>query len=120
SELELATALDPKSSQATMVLVQTELDLKHYDKALAAVQSLEKQQPDNPQVYNMKGVVYLAKGDSANGRAAFEKAVALQPNYFPAVTNLSRLDLRDNKPEAAKQRFEKVLEKDKNNYGAMA
>jgi putative PEP-CTERM system TPR-repeat lipoprotein len=120
SELELAATLDPKSGQATMVLVQTELELKHYGQALAAVQSLEKQQADNPQVYNLKGVVYLAKGDSANARAAFEKAVALQPTYFPAVTNLSRLDLRDNKPEAAKQRFEKVLEKDKNNYGAMA
>jgi putative PEP-CTERM system TPR-repeat lipoprotein len=120
SELELAATLDPKSSQAAMVLVQTELELKHYDKALAAVQSLEKQQVDNPQVYNMKGVVYLMKGDKANARAAFEKAVALQPTYFPAVTNLSRLDLQDSKPEVAKQRFEKVLEKDKNNYGAMA
>jgi putative PEP-CTERM system TPR-repeat lipoprotein len=120
SELELATTLDPKSAQATMVLVQTEMNLKHYDKALAAVQSLEKQQPDDPQVHNVKGVVYLMKGDTANARAAFEKAVALQPTYFPAVTNLSRLDLQDKKPELAKQRFEKVLEKDKNNYGAMA
>jgi putative PEP-CTERM system TPR-repeat lipoprotein len=120
SELELATTLDPKSAQATMALVQTEMSLKHYDKALAAVESLEKQQPDNPQVHNLKGAVYLVKGDSANARAAFEKAVALQPTFFPAVTNLTRLDLQENKPEVAKQRFEKVLEKDKNNYGAMA
>jgi putative PEP-CTERM system TPR-repeat lipoprotein len=120
SELELATTLDPKSGQAAMALVQTELNLKHYDKALAAVQSLEKQQGDNPQVHNLKGIVYMMKGDNANARAAFDKAVELQPTFFPAVTNLSRLDLQDNKPEVAKQRFEKVLEKDKNNYGAMA
>jgi putative PEP-CTERM system TPR-repeat lipoprotein len=120
SELELATTLDPKSAQATMALVQTEMNLKHYDKALVAAQALEKQQPDNPQVYNLKGAVYLVKGDKANARAAFEKAVALQPTFFPAISNLSRLDLQDNKPEAAKQRFEKLLEKDKNNYGAMA
>jgi putative PEP-CTERM system TPR-repeat lipoprotein len=120
SELELATTLDPKSGQATVALVQTEMNLKHYDKALAAAEALEKQQPDNPQVHNLKGAVYLVKGDAANARAAFEKAIALQPTFFPAVTNLSRLDLQENKPEAAKQRFEKVLEKDKNNYGAMA
>jgi putative PEP-CTERM system TPR-repeat lipoprotein len=120
SELELATTLDPKSAQATIALVQTEMGLKHYDKALAAVQSLEKQQPDNPQVQNMKGAVYLGKGDAANARVAFEKAVALQPTFFPAVSNLARLDLQENKPDAAKQRFEKVLEKEKNNFAAMA
>jgi putative PEP-CTERM system TPR-repeat lipoprotein len=120
SELELATTLDPKSAQATIALVQTEMGLKHYDKALAAVQSLEKQQPDNPQVQNMKGAVYLVKGDAANARAAFEKAVALQPTFFPAVSNLARLDMQENKPDAARQRFEKVLEKDKNSYAAMA
>jgi len=119
SELELATSLDPKSTQATIALVQTEMRLKHYDKALAAAQSLEKQQPDNPQVQNLKGAVYMIKGDIANARAAFEKAVAQQPTFFPAVTNLARLDLQDKKPEAAKQRFEKILEKDKNNIEAM-
>jgi putative PEP-CTERM system TPR-repeat lipoprotein len=119
SELELATTLDPKSAQATIALVQTELNLKHYDKALAAVQSLEKQQPDNPQVQNLKGAVYMIQGDNANARAGFEKAVALQPAFFPAVANLARLDLQDKKPDAAKQRFEKILEKDKNNADAM-
>jgi putative PEP-CTERM system TPR-repeat lipoprotein len=119
SELEMATTLDPKSTQATVALVQTEMNLKHYDKALAAVQSLEKQQPDNPQVQNMKGAVYMVKGDLANARAGFEKALALQPAFMPAVINLARLDLQDKKPDAARQRFEKVLEKDKNNIEAM-
>jgi putative PEP-CTERM system TPR-repeat lipoprotein len=120
SELQLATTLDPKSPNAGLALIQTELNLKHFDKALAAAQSLEKQQPDNPQVQNMKGVVHLAKGDPAAARAAFEKALALQPTFFPAVTNLARLDLADKKPDAAKKRFETVLEKDKKNFGAMA
>lgn len=119
SELELATTLDPKSTQATLALVQTEMALKHYDKALAAVQSLEKAQPDNPQVANLKGAVYMIKGDNANARAAFEKATVLKADFFPAVTNLARLDLQEKKPAAAKQRFEKLLEKDKNNAAAM-
>jgi putative PEP-CTERM system TPR-repeat lipoprotein len=120
SELELATTLDPKSPNAGLALVQTELNLKRFDKALAAVQALEKQQPDNPQVQNMKGVVHLAKGDLAPARAAFEKALALQPTFFQAVGNLARMDLQDKKPDAAKKRFEAVLEKDKKNFGAMA
>lgn len=120
SELELATTLDPKSPNAGLALVQAELNLKHVDKALAAAQALEKQQPDNAQVQNVKGVVYLAKNDQAAARAAFEKALALQPTFLPAVTNLARLDMQDKKPDAAKKRFEAVLEKDKNNFSAMA
>jgi putative PEP-CTERM system TPR-repeat lipoprotein len=119
SELELAATLDPKSPNAGMTLVQAELNLRRYDRALAAVQALEKQQPDNPQVHNMKGVVNLARDDRAAARAAFDKALALQPTYFAAVANLARLDLQEQHPEAAKKRFEAVLEKDKTNVASM-
>jgi putative PEP-CTERM system TPR-repeat lipoprotein len=120
SELELAAQLDPKSPQAGLALIQAELNLKHYDKALAAAQALEKQQPDNPQVQNLKGVVYVSKGDAASARAAFDKALALQPAFFPAVANLARLDMQAKKPDAARQRFQALLEKDKKNVAAMS
>lgn len=119
-ELELASTLDPKSTEANVVLVQTQMGLKQYDKALQTVALLENQQSSNPQVFNLKGIVYQAKGDVVNARAAFEKAVALEPVFFPSVSSLARLDLQENKPDSAKQRFMKVLDSDKNNYGAMA
>lgn len=118
-ELELATTLDPKSAEAGIALLQTQMGLKQYDKALETVAALEKQQPDNPQVHNMKGAIYHGKGDIAKARAALDKAVALQPTFMAAVANLARLDLQENKPDAAKGRFLKVLEKDKNNVEAM-
>jgi putative PEP-CTERM system TPR-repeat lipoprotein len=119
SELELATSLDPKSGHATMALVQTEMSLKHYDKALAAVETLEKEQPDNPQVLTLKGAVYMVMGNVPAARAALDKAVALNPTFIPAVQNLARLDLVEKKPEVAKQRYEKVLQKEKDNADAM-
>jgi putative PEP-CTERM system TPR-repeat lipoprotein len=118
-DLELATTLDPKSAEAGTALLQTQMGLKQYDKALETVLALEKQQPDNPQVHNMKGVVYQAKGDVAKARAAFDRAVALQPDFMTAVANQARLDLQENKPGVAKERFIKLLEKDKNNAEAM-
>lgn len=119
SELERGATLDPKSVQATMALVQTEIGMKRPEKALAAVQALEKQQPDNPQVQQIKGAVYLVQGNTSAARAAFDKALTLQPGFLPAVTNLARLDLQDNKPDAARARFMAILEKDKNNTDAM-
>jgi putative PEP-CTERM system TPR-repeat lipoprotein len=119
SELEMARNLDPKSSQAGILLVMTHLRLKEFDKALAAAKAVEKEHPDNPLIQNLKGGIYLSKKDSASARASFEKALSLQPSYFPAVTNLAQLDMQENKPDAAKRRFEALLQNDKKNIQAM-
>jgi putative PEP-CTERM system TPR-repeat lipoprotein len=119
TELEMAASLDPKSTKAGTLLVMTHLRLKEYDKALAAVKTLEQQQPNNPLYQNMKGSIYLGKADVKDARASFEKAVAMQPDYFPAIANLARLDIQDKKPDEAKKRFEKLLEKDKKNVSAL-
>lgn len=119
AELEKAVNLDEKSTKAGVLLIMTHLKLKEYDKALAAVKVTEKEQPENPLIQNLKGGIYLNKKDLANARLSFEKAVSLQATFFPAVANLARLDVQDKKPEAAKKRFEALLEKDKKNLPAM-
>jgi putative PEP-CTERM system TPR-repeat lipoprotein len=119
AEMEQAAALDPKSQQAGIALVRTALGLKQYDKALKAVQDLEKQQPDNAIVQNLKGGVYLAKSDPAAARAAFMRSAQLQPSYFPSVANLAQLDLTEKKPADAQKRLEAFLQIDKKHIGAM-
>jgi putative PEP-CTERM system TPR-repeat lipoprotein len=119
SELELGASLDTKSPNAGMALVQAELSMKHYDKALAAAQNLAKQQPDNAQVHTLLGTVYAAKDDLANARASMEKALAIAPTYLPAAANLAQMDLNDKKPADAEARFTNVLKKDPKNVGAM-
>jgi putative PEP-CTERM system TPR-repeat lipoprotein len=119
AELETAASLDSKSTKAGTMLVMTHLRLKEYDKAMAAVVTLEKQEPNNPLFQNMKGNIYLGKKDTKNARASFEKALALQPTYYPAAASLAQLDMQDKKPEDAKKRFESILEKDKKNDAAL-
>ena len=105
TELELATKLDTKNSKAGVLLVLTELRLKHLDKALAAVNRLETEQPADAMIKNLKGGVLLNKGDLAGARASFEQALVLQPAFFPAVSNLAQMALKDKHPEQAKQRL---------------
>jgi putative PEP-CTERM system TPR-repeat lipoprotein len=76
------------------------------------VEALAKKQPNHPQSANMRGGVLLAKGDVAGARKAFEQALALQPTFLPAATNLAALDLRDKKPDEAMKRYRDVLAKD--------
>lgn len=119
AEMETAAAMDTKSPKAGVLLVMTHLRLKEYDKALTAVKALEKEQPDSPLAYNLKGAAYLGKNDSVAARASFEKALSIQPVNLPAVMNLVQLDLLDKKPEVAKKRLEAMLEKDKKNSQVM-
>jgi putative PEP-CTERM system TPR-repeat lipoprotein len=120
SQLETAATLDPKSSNAGMALIQAEASLKHYDKALAAADALEKTHPNDARLHNVKGGVYLAKGDPVKARASFEKAATLDPKALAPVANLAELDLQDKKPDAAKKRFEAFLAANPKNATAMA
>jgi len=120
AELEKANALDDKSAspKAGVLLVMTHLRRQEFDKAMATVKQLEKEQPDNPMLQNLEGGIYLGKKDRTNARASFEKAVQQQATYLPAVTNLARLDVQDNKIDVAIQRFTALLDKDKKNLPA--
>jgi cellulose synthase operon protein C len=114
-DLEAASAMDPNVSPADLALVANMLRQKQFDQALAAVGRLEQKQPSSPLVYNLKGLVYLAKHDNGTARANFERALQIQPDFLPAVNNLAQLDRLDKKPDAARKRYEALLEKDPKN-----
>jgi putative PEP-CTERM system TPR-repeat lipoprotein len=69
--------------------------------------------------YNLKGGALILKKDLAGARANFERSLAMQPAYMPAVNNLARLDLRQNDPDAARRRYATFLDKDPHNEPAL-
>ena len=117
--LENASRADASRPDADVALAVYYLSGKQYDKAHATVLALEKKQPTNPLVQDLKGSILLAQGDVANARASYEKALAIQPDYFLAALHLAQLDLRDKNTDAARKRFLGVLNKDPNNLQAM-
>ena len=118
-EAAAAAATSPDEYQADLALIAAHLRQRQADKALDAVERLEKKQPNNPVTHHLRGLALLLKKDYAKARASFERALALRPTYMPAVGALARLDMRERKPDAAKKRFEAVLKKEPQNERAL-
>lgn len=118
-DLESAAAMDPNHSKADALLVVTYMHKGEYAKALNSAHTWEQKQPKNPIVYFVKGEAYAGMKDLSNARKSFETAVQLKPDYFPAVLQLAKLDIKDKDPKAAKKRLEDFLKIDKNNIRAM-
>lgn len=117
---ELASIASKDSGTvADMALISAQLRRGELDAALKAIDALEKKQPDQPLAANLRGRVLVLKKDSAGARASFEKALKLDPRYYPAVASLAALDLVENKPDAARARFEAYLKDDPKHVGAL-
>ena len=114
-----ATTLGSDQSTPDILLVMAHLERKEYDQALVAIDALEKKRQKSAVSRTMRGNAYLGKNDLPNARENFEQALAIDPTFFPAAASLARLDIHDKKPEVAQKRFERILDKDKNNLQAM-
>ena len=117
-ELQQISAED-KGIMADLALITAHLKNNQLDKALQAIDVLEKKQPDNPATHNLRARALLAKKDIAGARKSFDKALSINPTFFPAVASLAGLDLADKKPEEARKRFEAVISADPKNTQAL-
>jgi cellulose synthase operon protein C len=118
AELERAASLDRHSVQTGVLLAMTYLRARQPDKAQAAIAAMEKQ-GDNPLVQNLKGGIFLVRGDQAGARASFSRALALDPLYLPALDNLAQLDAMQLRPEDAEPRYLSALARAPNHPGLM-
>lgn len=110
AELERAAQLDGRSERNGILLVMAHLRADAPDKALEAARAMERR-ADNPLVQNLKGGVYLAARDSASARKSFERALALDAAYLPALANLAQLDKAAGRPQDALRRYRAALER---------
>ncbi len=117
-ELQDIAASD-SGTTADMALISANIRRNEFDKALKAIDALEKKQPDKPLAANLRGRVLLAKQDMPGARKSFERSVTLDPSYFPSVASLAALDLAEKKPDDARKRFEAVLSKNPKNTQAL-
>jgi putative PEP-CTERM system TPR-repeat lipoprotein len=117
--LEKAAEMDKNSVEAALLLINSKIQAKQYDAALASIKKTQAQHPSNPAFDNLAGHVYLQKKDLKSARASFEQALVIKPTFFQSAAALAQLDVKDGKQDAARQRFLNLLEKEKDNLPSM-
>ena len=111
-----AASEDPAAPiQADMALIAGYMRKGETGRALAVAQGLVKKEPKNALAYQVLGSVQLARKEYKDARAAYTKALELNPQLLPAAAGLARLDLAESKPADARGRFDALIAKDPKN-----
>jgi putative PEP-CTERM system TPR-repeat lipoprotein len=113
----LAAAED--STVADLPLIGALVRKKDYAGALKAIDALEKKQPDKPVAANLRARVLMMQGDKAGATQAYQRALQIQPSFFPAAAALAQLAINDKRPDDAKAVLDGVLKADPANVQAL-
>jgi len=110
SEYERTIALDPKMTEAYLDLGILLLD-KDPAAAVAPLTKAAALLPAQSRPHFLLGVALERRGDLAAAAAAFENAVALDPQDLDTLVHLGNAYLALNRPTNAEARFRNVLER---------
>lgn len=109
---------DTGGQTADMALISAHLQRKEFDRALAAIERLQKKQPKAAMPLHLRGVALMGKGDLAGARQTFESAVAADPAYYASTAMLVSMDAREKKFDAAQARVEAAIKLSPKNLAA--
>jgi tetratricopeptide (TPR) repeat protein len=101
----------PNDPEVQLTLLRSMLANGQVDQAQLLVSKLMKALPKESAVHVAAALVASSKQDIAGARQAFERAIALNADNFDAVNGLTRLELADRKPAAARVRVDEELAK---------
>lgn len=119
AELERASSLSDKDVRADISIITLDLQRNEFDKALKAIDALEKKLPNKAFTHNLRAMAFLGKNDKTSARKSLERALALDPKHVPAAISMAYLELSENHVDAARKRFEGILAQTSNNLQAM-
>ena len=102
-------AKEDTGSTADLAIISAHIERQQYGAALRAATALSQKRPGDPLAHHLRGQIQARQLDFAAARRSFDEALTANANYYPAVAALAALDLLDNKPEAAQQRFKNLL-----------
>src|SRR5581483_8709032 len=72
-----------------------------FQRALQLLQPLLAESPKNPQLLMFQGLAYSGKSDSKSALRSYKRAIALSPDYLPALEGAAQIEYEAGNAEAA-------------------
>lgn len=110
-EWQAASGLLTRGHEAELMLFALHMRRNDAAQALAVAQALIRKLPNDALGHALAGRARLGLRQVAAARDSFSAALAVQPNYLPAVRGLADADLAEAKPLQAGGRFDALLAK---------
>lgn len=80
-----------------------------WDAGLALLEPMLRTDPRNPQVLNLAGLAFTGKGETGKADALFQKALAVDPGFLPALKNLAINEFNLGESSAAERHLARAL-----------
>ena len=110
---------NPEDNDARGLAATLLLDRGDISKALAELQAVVTRDPGNPVEHYNLGRAYVARGEWAQAKQQFQKAIEIQPAYILARVTLAQLEISQGEYEAALKTAQEIIDKyDRNNLNA--
>lgn len=109
ANLERSFARKPGDPQVGLALATEYMQQGQPRKAVTAAQTVVERNPGDFASLNLLGAVVAAAGDRVGARKAYDKALAREAKFTPALLNLAKLDAAEGKLADARRRLEGVL-----------
>lgn len=110
-----ALTLKRNFTQALYLSAQIDISEGNTESAITTTQAIIRLEPQNPTRYFQLGVLLSAEGKLMEATTAFQKAVALDPQYANARYLLALTYLNSNKTEPALEQLRVVLQTNSDN-----
>ena len=109
--VEQAIETDPDNIDAQLTLVQGLIAQFEFGRARVILRNLLAKAPRAAQVHDMVGSLALAANDNAGARAAWQRALAIDPDNVDALAGIAALATLAKKPHEARALVEARLAK---------
>jgi tetratricopeptide (TPR) repeat protein len=116
---EEAAKANPENLDARMTLARALTQKREFDKAQVILDELVRTAPRMPAVHAQMGALLTVKRDLPGARAAFNRALELDPVRLEALAGLTALDMAAGQRDAALARVDAALARAPKNTGLL-
>lgn len=85
------TTFTQKENYYSLRLINLYIAANDYEKAISILNAVVANDPENPELWNVKGQLLEAQGDIAGAIDCFDKALKMNPNFALALGNMGRM-----------------------------